>query len=48
MPVVANSVRAEVAWAAGSEPLAALAGTPVRLVFRMQMCKLYSFSFADD
>jgi hypothetical protein len=45
VPSTANSVRFEVVWAVGSVPLASLQGQPVRLVLRMQACKLYSMSF---
>mgnify|MGYP003303349543 CR=1 FL=1 len=47
VPAVANSVSVEVAWLTGSKALAALAGTPVRLVLRMQACKLFSLAFAE-
>ena len=46
LPLAAiNDVHAEAAWAPGTPPLDSLAATPVRLVLRMQACRLYALSF---
>ncbi len=44
-PVTGDAIDHEVTWSEGS-PLAALAGRPVRLRFRLQDVDLYSFQFA--
>jgi len=47
VPIDRNGVAQEVWWHGGPE-LAQLAGTPVRVHFRMRSASLYAFQFVDD
>ena len=44
MPFRENSIRGRIAWKSGSS-LSALEGKPIRLVFHLQMARLYAFQF---
>jgi len=46
-PLIRNNVAETAAWKGGDSDLSRLAGTPVRVAFRMRLAKLYSFQFSE-